>query len=288
MYDLGCAEGQVGRGDVLVVLHFGEPHWDGITYGTWRYSCSYDCHISTFQIATATQNFLRGYWDCSIGNLQSTHVTLAIGTSNSGAQVTVDHARDWAAMVENVETWIVENDYDVKASADGASDMELAWNDAATTRAWVDAYDAETPHRLYNDGDAAGCPPYTSGVFPGEFCSNGWRQEDIHYISWRAAGSWSVPEIYRTDGIQARQWAAISRYGAIAYEGTALPRRIRFSGTLTQYVACLQNLWDCDDEETDNTPPAGWRQLWAETFKDPLTNLSDREDAMRWSADIQW
>ena len=85
-----------------------------------------------------------------------------------------------------------------------------------------------------------------------------------------------MPQIYLNDAEMARQWARISLYG---YESGGTP--IEFDGVMTQYVAYAER---GGHHSLDNTPSRGWRQLWAELFKNALL----RQRYAPWSTDIRW
>lgn len=126
----------------------------------------------------------------------------------------------------------------------------------------------------YFFGDAAGCPtaePASNGS-----CNNGWKQADVYYVSYGSRTSFPVPQIYRTDGVQATQWWAISLYGA-KYQGS----KARFRSSLTQYQACQQRQ-NCPPS-TQNPPDQGWRQLWDAVNHDSRTLMG-----IPWSTDVQW
>ena len=267
MYDRGCAAGAASQGDAFILLDFGPPWADGTTAGTWLYN---DTYVSTAQIAVAAEEFLRGYWNCAADSPRSTLLTLGLGTSNRGVYVTAEHGAAWGALVRDVAAWIDANSYRARVAVAGAWDVEPAGNSAAITRAWSAAYGAAAEGAvLYNVGNTAGC-------VPGGNCPPGWTPADLYDLSWGAAWAYVVPRIHTRDGAQARQWVALSRFGQSAYGA-----RIHFSGALTQQEACAQV--GCLPT-TDNAPAEGWRQLWAETYRDRNTRLTQ----LPWSADLRW
>jgi hypothetical protein len=95
----------------------------------------------------------------------------------------------------------------------------------------VDAYTSGTPRALYAADSADGCPPDDPAATA---CSHGWSiGDDYHGSTGAGPGVLAIPQIYRTDGIQARQWARISAYGARSGTGP-----LRLAGVLTQRAAC--------------------------------------------------
>lgn len=260
---LGCVQGQAAQ-QGAVVLDFGSPSFNGTYYGSIVFGSN--TFRSVAQIQAAAKAFLTGYWRCSP---YYPHITLVVGTSNYRGATNSGHGRAWANMVNNVLAWIGQRGYTSQEDVAGGSDMELSWNTASATRAWINGYDTVDVRPIYNYGDAAGCPPYGS-------CNNGWTQEDVWYVSWGAPPAWPLPEIYTTNGSMASQWYRMSLY---AY--TRHFRRMNIAGTMTQKQACLDN-GGCTNG-TDNTPAAGWTQLWSSLNADARTAQS-----LAWSTDITW
>jgi hypothetical protein len=201
-------------------------------------------------------------------------MAVAVGTNNSGVNTTYAHGRAWGQMMARLNNYI--SNYRDRLAVVGASDIEMAYNTPARSRAWVDGYASISPVSYYNYGDAAGCP--TTGTGP---CSNGWTQEDVWYVSWgNIANSLPVPQIYRTDGVQARQWAALAVYGSTVH-GTE-----RFiPAALTQWQACRDPNRTCP-ALLRNTPLQGWQQTM-----DSLHAVSPDPTAVQsilYSSDITW
>lgn len=281
LYDLGCKLGRrdrdlPGTQDNLVVLMFGRPALrndaQGIPrQGTILYSNQF---ASASAIAAAVQQFGRAYWACTSFDLDST-TRIVVGTSNNMGEVTAAHGTAWAQMVNDIGNFFIANGYSTQAHIAGGSDMELDWNGPGVTKPWVDAYDAINDWLLFNFGDAAGCPQAGATSTPAA-CNSGWNQEDVFYVSWGAAPAVPLPQIYRTDGAQARQWQQIKLYAYLRY-----PRFMQFQGALTQYNACLERT--CDPS-IRNTPEAGWTQLYDALNADTRT----AQTVLTWSTDITW
>ncbi len=274
LYNMGCDLGSHdlntdGTQDNVVILFFGGPAQQSGAYGVWLFGNNQ--FVSTSQIAEAVKQFGRGYWECT-GSDTASIVRIAIGTSNYGGYVTYGHGSAWAQLVNDVGSYLDQNGYSSQSLVRGASDMELNWNSAAVTKSWVDGYASANRYFLYDFGDAAGCPEYSQD---NGWCNNGWRQDDVSYISWGAAPSYPFPQQYNTVGAQARQWYRLSLY-SYSYKGS----RMSILGALTQYQAC-QQVGDCYG--TDNTPATGWSQLW-----DALNSDSRTAQELPWSTDIKW
>lgn len=258
LYNEGCSMGSAAQSGV-VILDFGEPWYSG-GYGTILYGANSFASIASIQ--AGAQSFLDGFWNCS----PSTPVLrLAVGTSNYGSQVTSGHGTAWGNLVAALNSYISTKGYGSQEYARGANDMELSWNSYATTKAWVDAYNAATTLPLYDYGDAGGCPPYGS-------CNNGWTQADLYDVSWGAKDSYPFPEIYTTNGSQASEWYNESLFSALNEPAG----KMGILGTMTQYAAC-----GCGS--STNTPAQGFDQL-----QNDLNGDSRTAYAMSYSTDITY
>lgn len=284
-FRLGCALGDrtealAGVQQDAVILHYFRPV--RFADGTFGASLLNGADARTGAIGAAAREFARGYWLCTGADLDS-QLKLAIGTSNDGNQVNRAHGAAWATMVNAVNVWLRDRGYSSQAQAVGASDMELGFNDPADTRAWVDGFDSVCCPILYNYGDAAGCR--WDGKPAGNECGTqafpGWTAEDVWWISWGAPPAYPLPQIYRNDAVQAKQW-----YGLSLYANNVHGFRMGFRGSLTQRQAC--NEVGCP-ALLDNTPAQGWKQLW-----DALNcvffprNPCPTAQGLTYSTDISW
>jgi len=280
--DLGCQLGERDRTTPdaqtsIVVLDFGQPYGEDGAYGVKLFSVY--TFVTTSQIQTAARAFATGYWNCTGSDTQS-RVTLAVGTSNYGAWFRTgsnasNHGKAWAGMVASLANWLAAQPYGAQVTAAGAIDIELNWNKPDVTRAWVNGFDSADGglHHYYDFGDCASCP---SRTYPGWTPDNDWTLADVWYVSWGAGPAYPLPLIYATSGINARQWAWLSKY---SYEQHGA--RMQFNGEMTQWQACQQR-GGC--AYIDNTPQQGWQQLWDETY----LNINTRQSIMPWSTDIRW
>jgi hypothetical protein len=281
-YDLGCQRGRsiFSNQDLIVIIDYGYPVYLQGVYGV----CLLISHefISISQIYETFKGFLTGFYICAPDNA---HLTLAIGINNSGSGVTREHGSQWAQLINELNNWIQSPpSWASKLIVWGSIDAEPAFGDPSSTRAWVEGYDAmNAPNSLLlNFGSCDGCP--YAGC-PACTPSNGWTLEDIWYISWGAPPAYPMPEIYRSDGVNADQWHRIALYGLQAH-GVL----IRFRGTLTQWNACEENRrWDPEacilpnGVRTDNRPEVGYLQLYQALNQDTRT-----AQTMPWSSDISW
>jgi len=302
IYNLGCALGVRdanldGKQDSLVILNFGQM-WinDSGVYGVGSFN-PYWHFVPLSTVEAAVKQYVIGYWNCSQNDTES-QVTLGIGTNNFGGmkednpnQTTrynrmYTAGQKWGDMVTRVNQWAVSQGYAAQVLITAAIDIEWAanssWNTPYVTGGWVkgfDEHDSNNTQIYFNFGACVGCPiePNPGWVYSS---SHPWTQNDIWYVSWGAYPAYAVPEIYRNDGYLAKQWQAISEYGAI-YKG--LYGRINFSGAMTQWQACQTRPED-ECVTLDNTPEEGWLQLYTEINRDPRT----AQEILQWVTDIDW
>ncbi len=271
LFNEGCSMGTAAQSG-LVVLLFGAAGWTGTsTYGAWNWKKGF---YTIAQIREAGKAFLTGYWDCSP---YYPTVTLALGVSNDGNGDSYGHGAAWASMINDISAWIGAVGYGKQETIAGAMDFEPGFGSASLARSWVAGYSSTYRYAFYNVGSADGCP--TTGQVNGanHGCYNGWTQDDIYYVSWGASTAWAVPEIYRTDGVQAAQWEQISLYGQYHYSSS-----LKFSGVLTQQGACQSS--GCKPTVA-NSPATGWNQLWNATAASVYTSS---QPFLKWSTDITW
>ncbi len=247
-YRTGCADAQAGVPG-LRVLFFGAQEAQGRIRPPGTTSGSPTARVDEATVVAAASGWIRGFTACGPGT-----AVLALGTNNKsdGGIDGADAGTAWARLVERVATTAPAD----RVTVAGALDGEPAWSDAAWARGWVDGYLAVSSRTLYTAGSADGCPD--NG--PGDHCLNDWSVADVFQIATGAGpGVYALPQIYRTDGIQARQWAAISRWGVHNGRGP-----LRVAGALSQQTACRQK-HECvgtnNHPATDNPPNTARGQL---------------------------
>jgi len=264
LFNLGCAQtNQSG----LLILDFGQPWVRNGVYGT-IFPGTTNRFASIAGIENAVKFFFNGYYIC--GGRGS--MTVAVGTNNFGSRTNFVTGQEWGRMVTRLNNYVVNNRD--RLAVVGASDIEMNYNPPARSRAWVDGYASTSPVMYYNYGDAAGCPPVGT-------CNNGWTEEDIWYVSWgNAARPFPVPQIYLTNGAQARQWQALAAYGRTTH-GT----EVFIPAALTQWQACRDPNRTCRPSER-NTPVQAWYQMMNVlhgVVGDPI-----RVQNILYSSDITW
>ena len=202
------------------------------------------------------------------GDAATTHLTVAIGTSNFGPGVTYRHGRAWAEMVNEANEWAAGEGLTTLRFA-GGNDIELSWAGPRRTRAWVRGYDSVARWPFYDFGDAAACPPRGR-------CMGAWSLEDLWYVAWGARSARPLPQIYTPNGVMAEQWYRLSLY---SYRVHGAP--IRIAGVLSQRTACRQSKDSC--RGMNNTPARAWAQLNRALNRDKRT-----AQPLHWSTDIAW
>jgi probable HAF family extracellular repeat protein len=174
LYNLGC--GQTKQSGVTM-LDFGAPASDSAgTYGATIFRTD-GSFATTSGIETGVKAFLNGYYACH--GLSHGMMTVAVGTSNFGNQVTCAHGEAWGTMIGNLNSYLISLGYVDRLQVVGASDMELKWNSPSITKTWANCYATTAPVGYYNYGDANGCPTTGFGS-----CYTGWTVDDVWEISF--------------------------------------------------------------------------------------------------------
>lgn len=266
---LGCEEGsRLGErrslSDSVVILAFGRPVRRRGIYGASIFGRGM---LSTAGVERMARAYVRGYEACVTPDLPS-RLTLALGTSNYGHQVTYGHGRAWARMVNGVNDWLRSGGH-WRVQAVGATDIELGWNGPKVSRLWVKGYDSAATWPFYNFGDAGACPPAGN-------CAGAWTQEDVWWVSWGARSAWPLPQIYTPTGTMSEQWYRLSLY-SLHRHGS----RMHILGVISQRQACRDSTDPC--RGMNIAPKTAWRQLHRALNRDPRTAQS-----LRWSTDFGW
>lgn len=246
------------------MLAFGKPMRVGNVFGVSVFGPGF---ASVHDVRRAAIAYANGYVEC-VGD-GGTPLVMAVGTSNFGDQVTFEHGRAWALMVDSVNERLVERGASPIVEAAGASDLELGWNGPEVTRRWVDGYGSVARWPYYDFGEALACPPVAT-------CHGPWTQEDVWYVAWGAPFARPLPEIYSEDGVMAAQWYRLSLYSYLRHGD-----RMTFAGAVSQSRACGQTTNGCDG--LSNEPADAWTQLWTALNRDPRT-----AQALPWSTDFGW
>lgn len=264
---LGCYNaGKSGR----MTIFFGAPTTVAGDYGATLWGAP---DLTVHQIGQRIQNFVRGYAYCRSD--PGHRLIIGVGTSNSAINGKSDawlraHGNAWARNVAAVAAWVDAN-YPGHAQVVAAWDVEPSWSSFAKADQWMHGYDGYQGRRmLYANSSADGCPPASAS---NGSCNNGWNQSAVWHLSWQHDPALPIPQIYNTQGTNARQWQQIDLWST-----TARRDGIYFYGTMTQFGAC-QQVGGCAG--VDNTPHAGNDQLrwWlasdTRTRQDDVTTMTD-------------
>lgn len=241
-YNTGCSDGKAGTPG-LRVLFFGtqeagdklRPPGTSITTTVAR--------VDHAAVKRASLGWIRGFTQCGTAT-----AVVAVATNNKadGGVSGPDAGTSWARLVQQIGTATPSG----RVTVSGGLDAEPKWSAPDWARGWVDAYVRSSGRPLYVAGSADGCL-----VGHADQCANKWTTQDIYHVATGAGtGVYATPQIYRTDGIQARQWAGVSQ---LAQKAGNPP--LRFASVMTQQKACTQR------------PPCAGIDNSADSARDQLT-----------------
>lgn len=264
---LGCRQGDKnGR----MTLFFGSPTAVGTGYGATLWGAP---NLTTGQIGALAKDFIRGYAFCRQSS--SYRLLIGVGTSNGtidsrSAAWVRNHGKAWAAMVDQLAAWATR--FYPMTQVYGAWDAEPSWSTYDRAHDWMYGYDVMYPARraLYANFAADGCPitSATNGA-----CDNGWNQYRVWHLAWEHNPSLTIPQIYATNGVNARQWQQIDEWATHNRNDGIL-----FYGVMSQAGACGQ-VGGCTG--TSNSPHGAWDQLiwWlrshAHTWQASIDSMTD-------------
>lgn len=284
----------------LVILDFGNPLYNNKKVGT-TLLMSPDSNVptkipaSTMEIEEGVKNYIRGFMD-GVPNNPQARLWLGVGTNNAGdvlcsKQIATNHGIAWAAMVNDLNTWINQQGFTPTVYVSGASDFETWLGkqfkcnnkvvDPAPPQnalAWANAYNANTSLPLIDYGTMEDT---TIGLG-----NNEWGADVFWQLAWGLPNNYPLPEIYTTNGSTAANWAFLARVSAVcinclpetiaADPGWTKGRKMFFLGTLTEYG---------DTKCTGSNPPQeGWKQLYRKLVVDMNTDINP----FQYSSDISF
>jgi hypothetical protein len=288
-YDTGCADGKTGIPG-LRVLFFGtqeagdklRPPGTSITTTVPR--------VDHSAVKSASLGWIRGFTQCGTAT-----AVVAVATNNKadGGVGGPDAGTSWARLVQQIGTAAPSG----RVTVSGGLDAEPKWSAPDWARGWVDAYVRSSARPLYVAGSADGCL-----VGNADRCANNWTAQDVYHVATGAgAGVYATPQIYRTDGLQARQWAGVSQ---LAQKAGNPP--VRFASVMTQRKACMQRppcagidnsadsaraqlmraLADLDDSKNIRgvTPPGGSKDADGTPRDEAQRDEAQRDEAQRTDA----
>lgn len=154
--------------------------------------------IPTIIVVLGINNCIGGP-DCGNPDNSSTNAT------------TFANGQAWGSIVNNISSFVVTRGYSYRIRIAGGLDAELAWNTYAHTQDWLNGLRSVTSVRFYNYGNCE-C---SLGYNPSYAMPRGWNYDKVHTIAARGSSTFPLPEIYRTDAQNARQWQGVSKWAAI-------------------------------------------------------------------------
>lgn len=289
---LGCNDAkQLLPGPNLIILDFGYP-WSqngqqgvrilpGGSSTKWR---------TITEVENGVKAYLEGFKAANC-NPSGATTRLVISVNNydspseAGDYVNTQHGNAWIEMIRRIYDYVSNDTYLAsKIFIRGGIDIELDWNSAADTIAWVDAYKAKAVYQgttlsLYNFGTCEDCPNIST--CPSTAMRDDWTMYKVWYVSQGSSVSYAWPEIYHRSGVNATQWYCLSLYAHQNYS-----TKLNILGMLTQWEACHDNNTNnngCHSLDTDNTPEQGWTQLM-----DILNANSSTAITVNSASDIEW
>lgn len=262
---------------IITILAWGQPcKYSDTEWGAYEYTET--CHrISNIQIDI--QNYISGFCAqlqnirpggsgqyCGYNyNTQQVPVIIGLGVDNCiggincanppgspSNAVTYEHGQAWGTIVQSINSYVISHGYGYQIFVVGAMDIEAPWNTYTNTKTWLDGYKDTCWRNFYNYG-TCDCP---DGYQPYAPFARDWSYDRIHEVSQRGLPvKYPLPEIYHTDGIDARRWQGLSLWGYL--NGYS---KITFQELLTQSRACSQTQ-NCNLYNTLNTPIMAIQQM---------------------------
>jgi hypothetical protein len=210
----GCTAAKRGVGGI-VILDFGQPAYNGHTYGTYLFSGRFAGNAT---ITRAMLGYAVGYRRC-LPRGSALSISLARGTSNYHPQVPSAYqaGHRWARETQQLEELLRKRGIASHVTSAAADDVEPAWDRSFhRTRDFFRGYrEAGHGHVLYNFGSLDG------GV------GSIWSAKQIFYVASGMKYVAAIPEIYNT--AMASQWAELAHIARNRYH-----RPLKFAGVMTQ------------------------------------------------------
>jgi hypothetical protein len=213
----GCRAAKHGVSGI-VILDFGQPAYNGHTYGTTLFSGRF---AGNKAITRAMLAYGHGYAYC-LRRGSHTTISLARGTNNYRPQVPSAYkaGRKWARETMALAHLLRAHGLAGHVTSAAADDVEPAWDRSFhRTRDFFRGYRAaRTGHLLYNYGSLDGG---IGGI---------WNARQAFYVASGMRYSRALPEIYNRK--MARQWAALALTARRLYH-----RPLRFAGVTSSHQA---------------------------------------------------
>lgn len=240
-YRTGCADGKSGASGLRVLFFGTQESGDKLRPPGTKISDKVP-RVDHTAVERASLGWIRGFTQCGTAS-----AVVAVATNNKadGGVAGADAGTRWANLVERIGAAAPSG----RVTVGGGLDAEPLWSAPAWARGWVDAFVHSSSRALYVAGSADGCLVGAAGQ-----CANKWTAQDLyHVVTGAGPNVYATPQIYRTDGAQALQWAGVSR---LAQKAGNAP--VRFVSVMTQQTACKQRP-PCSG--IDNSPSDALDQL---------------------------
>jgi len=213
----GCSAAKRGVGGI-VILDFGQPAYDGRSYGTYLFSGRF---AGNKVITRALFAYAYGYRRC-LAARSALGITLARGTSNYHPQVPSAYraGRRWARETMALQHLLSTHGLAEHVTSAAADDVEPSWDPTFhRTRDFYRGFrDARTGHTIYNYGSLDG------GV------GTVWNARQVFFVTSGMRYAQAIPEIY--NHAMARQWAQLAGIARRRYH-----RPLRFAGVMTTHTS---------------------------------------------------
>jgi hypothetical protein len=254
----GCTAAKRGVGGI-VILDFGQPAYNGHTYGTYLFSGRF---AGNKAVTRAMYAYAVGYHRC-LRRGSTLAIALARGTSNYHAQVPSAYraGRKWAretmALQHRLRAHEAVSRHVTSAAAD---DVEPAWDRPFhRTRDFFRGYrDAHTGHTLYNYGSLDG------GV------GSVWNARQVFFVTSGMRYAQAIPEIY--NHAMAREWAELAHIARHRYH-----RPLKFAGVMTTHTSHNRGMKPRDAHRTLVRELASRVGVNAPAVPAALTNIRSAE-----------
>ena len=227
----GCSAAKRSVGGI-VILDFGQPAYNGHTYGTYLFSGRF---AGNRAITRALYSYAYGYHRC-LRRHSGLTITLARGTSNYHPQVPSAYkaGRKWARETMALQRRLLAHPaLSRQVTSAAADDVEPAWDRPFHhTRDFFRGYrDAHTGHTLYNYGSLDG------GV------GSVWNARQVFFVTSGMRDAQAIPEIY--NHAMAREWAELAHIARHRYH-----RPLKFAGVMTTHTSRNRGLKPRDAHRT--------------------------------------
>jgi hypothetical protein len=236
----------------VIVLDFGSMYKK--SDGSWALTAFGGPDISMPDARLMVEDVANYYYYYCTGNDTTSTLYVGLGTNNSGGDITSAAGAKLADAAQTAKQDVQDAGHYGQGRPIAADDME-SWSAGSShstaSRNWIDGYNGvSTKPFIVNYGSADGCPQ--TSVPNASSCNAGLDAESIWRVSWSGV-AYPLPEIYTTNGSQAKQWRYLSKYSYNQHNAAFV-----FKGVMSQAGSCSQN-GGCSG--ADNSPTDSWNQL---------------------------